>query len=72
MMIFKSEGLQNFEKSSNTHLQNKQLALKFNSSLNFKDMLQNFLYSYKKKTQVLFFVFHFEQLSFPPYECPGL
>ena len=35
-------------------------------------MLQNFLYLCKKKTQVVFFVFHFEQLSFSPYECLGL
>ena len=35
-------------------------------------MLQNFLYLYKKKTQLVFFIFHFEQLSFFPYECPGL
>ena len=42
------------------------------SSLNSKEMLQNFLYLYKKKTQVVFFVFHFEQLSSFPYECPGL
>ena len=42
------------------------------SSLNSKETLQNFLYSYKKKTQVVFFVFQFEQLSFSPYECPGL
>ena len=42
------------------------------SSLNSEEMLQNFLYLYKKKTQVVFFIFHFEQLSFLPYECPGL
>ena len=42
------------------------------SSLNSEEMLQNFLYLYKKKTQVVFFVFHFEQLSLLPYECPGL
>ena len=42
------------------------------SSLNSEEMLQNFLYLYKKKTQVDFFVFHFKQLSFFPYECPGL
>ena len=36
------------------------------SSLNSKETLQNFLYLYKKKTQVVFFVFHFEQLSFFP------
>ena len=36
------------------------------SSLNSEEMLQNFLYLYKKKTQVIFFVFHFEQLSFFP------
>ena len=42
------------------------------SRLNSKEMLQNFLYLYKKKKQVIFFVFHFEQLSFSPYECPGL
>ena len=35
-------------------------------------MLQNFLYLYKKKTKVVFFVFPFEQLSFFPNECPGL
>ena len=32
-------------------------------------MLQNFLYLYKKKTQVVFFVFHFEQLSFFPFNA---
>ena len=26
----------------------------------------------KKKTHVVFFIFHLEQLSFSPYECPGL
>ena len=36
------------------------------SSLNSEEMLQNFLYLYKKKTQVVFFIFHFEQLSFFP------
>ena len=41
------------------------------SSLNSKETLQNFLYLYKKKTQVVFFVFHFKQLSFFPYECPA-
>ena len=38
------------------------------SSLNSEETLQNFPYLYKKKTQVVFFVFHFEQLSFSPYE----
>ena len=42
------------------------------SSLNSKEMLQNFLYLYKKKTQVVFFIFCFEQLLFLPYECPSL
>ena len=55
-----------FKMNCNPHLQNKQVVLKF--SLNSKQMLQNFLYLYKKKTQVIFFVFHFEQLSFLPYE----
>ena len=35
-------------------------------------MLQNLLCLWKKKTHVVFFVFHLEQLSFSPYECPGL
>ena len=35
-------------------------------------MLQNLLCSWKKKTQVVFFIFHLEQLLFSPYECPGL
>ena len=35
-------------------------------------MLQNLLCLWKKKTDVLFFVFHLEHLSFSPYECPGL
>ena len=35
-------------------------------------MLQNLLCSWKKKTHVVFFIFHFEQLYFSPYECPGL
>ena len=26
----------------------------------------------EKKTHVVFFVFHLEQLLFSPYECPGL
>ena len=30
------------------------------------------LYFYNKKTHIDFFVFHFKQLSFFPYECPGL
>ena len=34
-------------------------------------MLQNLLCLWKKKTHVVFFVFHLEQLSFSPYECPG-
>ena len=38
------------------------------SSLNSKEML-HFLYLYKKKTEVVFFVFHFKQLSFLTYEC---
>ena len=42
------------------------------SSLNSKKMLQNLLCFYNKKTYVVFFVFHFEQLSFCPNECPGL
>ena len=42
------------------------------SSLITEDMLQNFLHLYKKKTQVVFFVFQIEQLSFFPYEFPGL
>ena len=42
------------------------------SSLNSKEMLQNFLYLYKKETQVVFFVFHFEHFWFFSYECPGL
>ena len=40
------------------------------SSLNSKETLQNFLYLYKKKTQVVFFIFHFEQLSFFPLWMP--
>ena len=35
-------------------------------------MLQNLLCLWKKKTHVVFFIFHLEQLSFSPYECPGL
>ena len=35
-------------------------------------MLQNLLCLWKKKTHVVFFIFHLEQLSFFPYECPGL
>ena len=42
------------------------------SSLNTEEMLQNLIYLYKEKTKVVFFVFHFEQLSFLPNECPGL
>ena len=35
-------------------------------------MLQILLCLWKKKTHVVFFVFHLEQLSFFPYECPAL
>ena len=35
-------------------------------------MLQNLLCLWKKKTHVVFFVFHLEQFSFSPYKCPGL
>ena len=35
-------------------------------------MLQNLLCLQKKTTQVIVFVFHLKQLSFFPYECPGL
>ena len=35
-------------------------------------MLQNLLYFYDKKTHVVFFVLHFEQLLYYPNECPGL
>ena len=34
--------------------------------------LQNLLYFMYKSTHVFFFVFHFVQLYFLPYECPGL
>ena len=37
------------------------------SSLNSKEMLQNFLYLYKKKTQVIFFIFHLEHFWVLPY-----
>ena len=33
-------------------------------------MLQNLLSLWKKKTHLVFCVFHFEQLSFFPYGCP--
>ena len=36
------------------------------------EMLENLLYFMYKKTHVVFFVFHFVQLYFFPYECPGL
>ena len=35
-------------------------------------MLQNLLCLCKKKTQVVFFIFHFEQLCVLLYERPGL
>ena len=35
-------------------------------------MLQNLLCLWKKKTHVVFFVFHLKQLLFFPYGCPGL
>ena len=38
----------------------------------FSEILQNLLYFMYKKTHVVFFVFHFVQLYFFPYECPGL
>ena len=36
------------------------------------ETLQNLLYFMYKKTHVVFFVFHFMQFYFFPYECPGL
>ena len=36
------------------------------------ETLQNLLYFMYKKTHVVFFLFHFVQLYFFPYECPGL
>ena len=35
-------------------------------------MILNLPYLWKKKTHVVFFVFHLEQLWVLPYECPGL
>ena len=35
-------------------------------------MIQNLLHLWKKKTHVVFFVFHFMQLYFLSNECPGL
>ena len=35
-------------------------------------MIQNLLCLWKKKTHIVFFVFHLEQFSFSPYKCPGL
>ena len=35
-------------------------------------MLQNLPYLWKKKTHVVFFLFHLEQLWVLPYKCPGL
>ena len=35
-------------------------------------MLQNLPYLWKKKTHIVFFVFHLEQLWVLPYKCPGL
>ena len=64
-----------FMKAGGANLNYRDHTSKINdlcSSLNSKEMLQNFLYLYKKKTRVVFFVFRFEQLSFLPYECPGL
>ena len=42
------------------------------STLKPREMIQNLLCLWEKKTHVVFFVFHLEQLSFSPYECPGL
>ena len=53
-----------------THLRHTSKINVLRSSLNSEEMLQNFLYLYKKKTQVVFFVFHFEQLSFFPLWMP--
>ena len=36
------------------------------------ETLQNLLYFMYKKIHVVIFVFHFVQLYFLPYECPGL
>ena len=36
------------------------------------ETIPNLLYFMYKKTQVVSFVFHFVQLYFFPYECPGL
>ena len=36
------------------------------------ETFQNLLYFMYKKTQVIFFVFHFVQLYILTYECPGL
>ena len=55
MMIFKSEGLQNFEKSSNTHLQNKRLALNFK----FQRYASKFATLQKKENPRSFFHFSF-------------
>ena len=35
-------------------------------------MLQHLPYLWKKKTHIVFFVFHLEQLWVLPYKCPGL
>ena len=51
---------------ASTYLQNKWFVLKFKFK---KKMLQNLVYFMYKKTHVVFFFFHFEQLSFFPYEC---
>ena len=42
------------------------------STKSSSEMLQNLLYFMYKKTHVAFFVFHFVQLYFFSYECPGL
>ena len=37
-----------------------------------REMLQNLQCLCKKKSQVAFFIFHFEQLWVLPYECPDV
>ena len=51
-----------------SHFKKERCALNFLTP----KMLQNLPYLWKKKTHVVFFVFHLEQLSFFPYKCPGL
>ena len=55
-------------KSKSSHLQNKQFVFKYK----FQRNASKFPIFIWKENPSSFFIFHYEQLSFFPYECPGL